>query len=190
MRIFSAVCVTLLFSGLALAQVPARGYGYPVYGPYVPLVTTPQVSLETVSPASVGATNATYGLVAGARNSTLATIHGDTSATYTEPVWNQGGGAPLVATPEVSLFPRALHGGAVMRSGEMRMAEVRAERSETEARAWTYYASPEETSSAVDAASAAKSGKKATRSYSNQDVERQNQNNGAVKYDSKTEKLQ
>jgi hypothetical protein len=191
MRILSAVCVILLFSALALGQVPARGYaGYPAYGPYVPLVTTPQVSLETYSPSPVGATNASYGLAAGARNSTFSAIPGNTGSTYTEPVWYSGGGAPLVSAPQVSLFPRPLRGGALMRRPEGRMETGEREHAEAGARAWTYYAAPEETSNAVEAASAAKSGKKAARTYTNQDVEQQNQNNGLVKYDSKTEKLQ
>ena len=41
-------------------------------GPFVPLVTTPSVTLATVSPSAVGASNATFGNVAGATNATLS----------------------------------------------------------------------------------------------------------------------
>ena len=189
MRILSAVCVTLLFCGLALGQVPNRGYAGYVYGPYVPLVTTPQVSLETVSPAPVGASNATYGLAAGARNSTFETVPAEPNSTYTQPVWNAGGGAPAISGPEVSLFPRRLHTGAGISPYRMRMEEGRRERV-TETRAWTYYAAPNETASAAEASTEARSAKKAARTYTNQDVEQENQHNGVVKYDNKTEKLQ
>jgi hypothetical protein len=79
MRVFS-LCATLLIACVAFAQRPIEVYG-PAYGPYVPLVTTPQVSLSTVSANPVGARNATYGLVSGARNSTLEIINGNTSST-------------------------------------------------------------------------------------------------------------
>ena len=108
MRLFSAFCATLLFSGLALSQAQAPGYdGAYGYGPYVPLVTTPEISLQTAAPAAVGARNATYGLEAGARNSTFETITNDGSSNYTEPVWYSGGGAPVIS-PEVSLDPRPM----------------------------------------------------------------------------------
>jgi hypothetical protein len=188
MRLFTTFCASLLLSALAFGQMQNRevphGYGAYGYGPYVPLITTPEISLQTVSPSPVGATNATHGLLAGARNSTLSMINGDTSSEYTQPVWYSGGGAPVIATPEVSLNPRPLHGG------RMRMEEPRRERAETAPRAWTYFASTEETSSPVEAAGAAKTAKRATRTITNQDVENENQKNGTVKYDSKTEKIQ
>jgi hypothetical protein len=189
MRLVIAVCLVLLFSVLACGQAPVHpgyyGYGY---GPYVPLVTTPEVSLQQVSPNPVGASNATHGLLAGARNSTLEMINGNTSSTYTVPVWYSGGGAPLISTPEVSLFPRPLHAGHIGTMEEPRREEREARAAR--AMAWIYFASPEETSSAVEAAGAARSAKRATHVYTNQDVENENQKNGLVKYDGKTEKIQ
>jgi hypothetical protein len=188
MRFFTVLCVSLVLSALALGQMPARGpAGYYPYGPYVPLITTPEVSLQTISPSPVGASNATYGLLAGARNSTLSMINGNTSSNYTEAVWNTGGDAPLMSTPEVSLEPRALHGGHIRTP---RPEEFRREHAQEAPRAWTYFASTEETTNAVEAATAAKSGKRANRTITNQDVENENQKNGTVKYDSKTEKIQ
>src|SRR5690349_20473858 len=105
MRLLTALCAALFLSSLALAQTPmVHGCaGYYGCGPYIPLVTTPSISLQTVSPSPVGATNATTGLMAGARNSTLSMVNGNTSSVYTEAVWYSGGGAPLISTPAVSL---------------------------------------------------------------------------------------
>jgi len=184
MRLFTTICASLILSAVAFGQMPERQGGAYGYGPYVPLITTPEISLQAVSSSPVGARNATSGLLAGARNSTLSMINGNTSSEYTQPVWYSGGGSPVIATPEVSLNPRPLRGGRI------RMEEPRRERAEAAPRAWTYFASTEETSSPVEAAGAAKTGKRATRTITNQDVENENQKNGTVKYDSKTEKIQ
>ena len=45
---------------------PTNGACFYGCGPYIPLITTPEVSLQTVSPNPVGASNATAGLIAGA----------------------------------------------------------------------------------------------------------------------------
>jgi hypothetical protein len=184
MRVIT-LCATLLFAGVAFAQRPVEAYG-PAYGPYVPLITTPQVSFETVSPNAVGARNATYGLAAGARNSTLSMTDGNTSSSFTEPVWYQGGGAPLISEPEVALHVRGVHGGH-MEHREMRRGE---EHATGESRAWTYMASLEEISSPAEASASAKNARKATRTITNQDIDQENQKTGMVKYDGKTEKLQ
>jgi hypothetical protein len=187
MRTFSFAVLLLLFSALAVGQSGVRNVpGYCSYGcgPYIPLVTTPIVSLQTVSPSPVGASNATGGLLAGARNSTLSMVNGNASAVYTEPVWYSGGGSPMVA-PAVKL-PHEERGG---------MHEERAEQREgrhgEEARqVWTYYSGQEQIATAGQATSAVKGAKRAARTYTNQDVERMNQQNGQVKYDGKTEKIQ
>ena len=57
------------------------------------------------------------------------------------------------------------------------------------AAAWTYLAG-EELPSAVEAAGAAKTARKATRTITNQDIDAENQKTGTVKYDGKTEKIQ
>jgi hypothetical protein len=181
MRLFSAFCATLLLSGLALGQVPAGAYGY---GPYVPLVTTPEISLQTAAPAAVGARNATYGLEAGARNSTFETITNDGSSNYTEPVWYSGGGAPVIS-PEVSLDSRPMRAHREM---HFMMREHEGERAEAGPREWIYFgASDMETP--VDT-SAGKSARHATRTITNDDIDKANQNTGNVKYDGKTEKIQ
>ena len=60
---------------------------------------------------------------------------------------------------------------------------------EGEQEGWIYFSSAEQTASPVLVARAAR-GQRAARTYSNDDVRRQNQQNGLVKYDSKTLKIQ
>src|SRR4029077_6938113 len=112
MRSVSLAVLVLVFSALAVGQSGVRSVpGYCSYGcgPYIPLVTTPTVSLETVSPSPVGASNATGGLLARAGNSPLPMVPGNTGPFYTEPVWSSGGGSPMVS-PAVRL-PHAERGG-------------------------------------------------------------------------------
>ena len=189
MRPYLVLFAVILISTLAFGQQPLPSYGACLYGcaPFVPLVSTPMVSLQQYSPNPVGATNATTGLVAGATNGTLSEISGSTSSVYTVPVWYQGG-APLVA-PSVHILPEPLSAGA---RRQLRLEERAGERRpHEEARAnWMYFSGTEFTANAESVAAAAKGGKKATRTYTNEDVERQNQNNGMVKYDGKSEKIQ
>ena len=170
MRGFTVGLAVLLLSALALGQVGTRGIPgcQNTCGPYVPLITTPSIALETVSSSPVGASNATGGLQAGARNSTLSLIPGNTDAVHTEVVWYSGGGSPLLS-PAVRLphpeVPMAMHDEHVMR-----MIQMEHERGEQVPARWTYYAGPEATGSPVEAA--AKIAKRASRTYTNQDVER------------------
>jgi hypothetical protein len=184
LTLFSSI---LLLSALSFGQQGERGIpGYCPYGcgPFIPLLTTPIVSLSTVSPNPVGATNATGGLIAGATNSTLSEVNGDNDAVYTEPVWISGGGRPLIA-PAVN----SPVGG--MRMLRLRNPEQPAppER-EAAAREWIYFAAPGQSVQSLEQASAAKGARPTQRSYSNDDIERLNQQNGTVHYDSKTEKIQ
>ena len=61
---------------------------------------------------------------------------------------------------------------------------------EAGARAWTFFASVGETSSAAQGAQEAKTARRATRTITNADIDQENQKTGTVKYDGKTEKLQ
>lgn len=193
MRPYLVLSAVILIAVAAFGQQPVPrpygGYYGAGYGPYVPLISTPMLSLETVSPNPVGASNATTGLVAGATNSTLSMMEDSTSSEYTVPVWYQGG-APLT-TSDVHIWPEpigrehhAMHGemGGMMRG---MMGEER-EHARQEARSWMYFTGAEHTASV---AGAAKGSVKAGRAYGNDDVTRQNDNNGTVKYDGKTEKI-
>jgi len=187
MRLLTVFLVLICFPVLSLAQTTVvRAQAIPsCCGPYIPLVTTPMISLQSVSPNPVGARNATWGLVAGASNSTLSMVSGDTNSSYTQPVWYEGGTTPLISRPSVEL------GVHPMRM-EMRehMQHMEAElHGHAASRAWTYYAPSEQAASAVEAAAAARGSKRATRTITNQDIDQQNQKTGTVKYDGKTEQL-
>ena len=200
----------VLMAVAAFGQLPFRpGYGPCFYGcgPFIPILTTPEMSLQQFSPNPVGASNATTGLIAGATNSTLSQIQGSTSSVYTVPVWYQGGGAPLI-TPQVHLWPETIgREGHVMHEAmreerpreegprEERTREDRIHRerlpeghgAREEARGdWTFFTGREHT---TDSTSVVKGFKKAARVYNNGDVTRQNDKNGRVKYDDKTEKM-
>jgi hypothetical protein len=171
MRGFTVGLVVVMFSALALGQVGTRGIPgcQNTCGPYIPLITTPSVAFETVSSSPVGASNATGGLQAGARNSTLSLIPGNTDAVHTQVVWYSGGGSPLVS-PAVRLphpEPMAIHDEHMMH-----MMQMEHEQGEQARANWTYYAGPGPSGSPVEASAAAKSGKHAARTYTNDDVDR------------------
>lgn len=193
MRPYLVLCAVVLMTVAAFGQVvPTRIYGsYYGYGPSVPLVSTPMVSLQDFSPNPVGASNATTGLIAGATNGTLSQVQGSTSSDYTVAVWYQGG-APMT-TPEVSIWPRQLgheahatHGG--MMEGYVRHDMEGHEHARAEAPAqWTYFTGTEHTASLAGVAKGPGAG---AHKYTNEDVTRQNEKNGIVHYDGKNEKIQ
>ena len=191
MRPYLVLMAVVLLAVAAFGQHPFPHPGPCVYGcgPFIPLVTTPMVSLQTVSPNPVGASNATTGLIAGATNATLSEIEGSTSSVYTVPVWYQGGGAPLM-TPGVELWPAPAgrEGRWMNDSMHERLHEDRGAREEVRG-GWTYYTGREHSADAALAASEAKSFRKAGHVYKNDDVTRQNDKNGTVKHDGKTEKM-
>src|SRR3954454_18441202 len=184
MRILIALFAATLFSSLAAAQVVPANVVYDGCGaPYIPRLTTPEVSLQTVSANPVGASNATYGLTAGATNGTLSNVTGNLGGTYTQPVWYAGGTTPLISSPAVELSVPLAH------PHHMERMEREHEIAEVAPKTWIYFASEEETSSAVDASKSARTGRHAARTITNQDVDQQNSKNGFVKYDGKTEQI-
>ncbi|MFZ0772903.1 MAG: hypothetical protein WCA49_13450 [Candidatus Sulfotelmatobacter sp.] len=174
MRGFMVGLAVVVFSALAFGQAGGRGVaGYCPYGcgPFVPLVTTPSVGFETVSSSPVGASNATGGLQAGARNSTMSSIPANTDAVHTEVVWYSGGGSPAVGRavwlPHAEAIhpePMGMHDGPGERMERGHLEEVHA--------GWMYYPGLAASGSAVEASAAAKSGKHAVRTYTNEDVDR------------------
>jgi hypothetical protein len=174
MRAFTVGMAVVALSALALGQAGVRIA--PTCsnncGPYIPLITTPNIGFETVSPSPAGASNATGGLHAGARNSTMSIVDGNPDAVHTQVVWYSGGGSPLVS-PAV----RLPHAEGPMAMHAEHMMHMEHERGEEEHQAWTYYAARAETASPVEASAAAKSGRHAARSYTNADVEGMNQKN-------------
>lgn len=199
MRPYLLSITVVLITAAAFGQQPGPYPGGCVYGcgPYIPRITTPEISLQQASPNPVGATNATTGLIAGATNSTLSQVNGSTSAVYTEAVWYQGGGAPLIG-PEVQLWPETIgrEGGAIHGPMHANMHDERSRDEQHGSRkeehvAWTYYAGPGEeyTSSAAEAVTPGKGERQPGHVYNNDDVSRQNDKNGTVKYKGKTEKI-
>jgi hypothetical protein len=169
MRGFTVALAVVLFSALAFGQSGARGIpGYCPYncGPFVPLVTTPSITLQSVSSSPVGATNATGGLQAGARNSTLSMITGDTDTMHTVAVWYQGGDAPVIS-PAVRLphpGPMEMHDG---HEGYRSPGHGEGDRG-----TWAYFAGHVNPASPGQASADAKTGKRAARTYTNDDVNR------------------
>ena len=189
MRSIGVLCGLLLLCGLAAGQATMIGgtasNWVPAYGvyaaPYVPLVTTPSVTLSTVSPMAVGASNATWGNVAGATNATLSDefIAPPPVGVYSEPNW-YGPSAPVEVPQIVSNYGPAFehHGPRHERkheAGEEAFDFVTASRESSESVASLRVGAP--------------STGKANRTYTNQDTDRMNQTNGLVKWDGKTEHI-
>ena len=194
MRTLIVLCAVVALSATVFAQapsMPSRGYAGCYYGcgPYIPLVTTPMVSLETVSTAPVGARNATGGLSAGATNSTLSQISDAPDATYTVPVWYSGATTPIkgaaVNVPVPGPTVRSM-----MHEGRMHERMMRAHEAGQEGHGCTYFSAAEESAPAGPLAASAKGAKKASRTITNDDINRMNQQTGNVKWDSKQEKIQ
>lgn len=198
MRPYLVPMAVALLAVAAYGQQPVPWiYGPCLYGcgPYVPMVTTPEISFQNYSPNPVGASNATTGLIAGATNSTLSEIQGSTSSTTTVGVWYQGGGAPMIS-PQINLWPETINREGHPVRNTVRDGGYREDRSpaapgqqSTGRGVWMFFTGTEHSASVVQSAIAAKGGKKAARVYTNDDVARQNDTNGTVKYDGKTEKI-
>ncbi|HXW92036.1 MAG TPA: hypothetical protein VEK33_15920 [Terriglobales bacterium] len=177
MRFASLCLVVLLFSGWAVGQATMMGgtasNWAPAYGvylaPFVPLVTTPEVTLSTASPSAVGASNATFGLVAGATNATLS--------------------GEFLGEPPVGVYTPLLWYGPTAQPGVAAPAPFALERAPKE-RAFDFIARKRESGESV-ARLMAEGGaaRKASRTYTNEDIDRVNQTTGTVKYDGKTEHI-
>jgi hypothetical protein len=176
MRLLTTLLAVLFLSAFALGQVAIVGgtatsapTNYDVYAaPFVPRIVTPSVSLNTVSPSPVGATNATFGNVAGATNSTLSQVNTGAPSVYTQPVIYPSAAATPVLYVQSS--------GTPMQS---MMAP----------RATGYVGASYEDVSVKQMMADSGAGKKASRTYTNQDIDRVNQATGTVKYNGKTEQI-
>ncbi len=182
MRQLSILSAVVLLSAFALGQATvvsgSAGTWVPAYGyyaaPFVPLVIKPSISLNTYSPSSAGASNATAGLVAGASNSTLA-LPVNTPAVTTEANWYDYEGVSEAAAPQTAPAShwaehamKHEHGNRPMELG---------------------IASFQSSLGAAELAADSRTVRRAARTYTNADVERMNQNNGSVRWAHKEEKL-
>jgi hypothetical protein len=190
MRLICALCLLFLLCGFAAAQVSVIGgtasYWSPAYGgyaaPFVPLVTTPSVTLSTVSPMAVGARNATFGNVAGATNATLSNefVAAPPVGVYSEPVW--------YGEPPAGIYAEPMRYGPSIRR-EARREPMRGHEEATEQH-FDFVVTPREgRESVARLMSGSRAAAKASRTYTNQDVDQVNQHNGMVKYDGKTEHI-
>ena len=183
MRQLSLLCVLLLLCGFAAAQATViggtAGNWAPAYGvyaaPYVPLITTPSVTLTTVSPSPVGASNATFGLVAGATNATLSDefIASPPVGVYTQPVWYGPSPEGLTWYNPSAAAPEPMH---------HRM------HGENEG-GFDFIAAGQDSQGVARLLGTSARAGKASRTYTNQDIDQVNQKNGTVKWDGKTQKL-
>lgn len=176
MRLLSALFASVLLSGLAAAQATTMAgtasNWAPAYGvyvaPFVPLVITPKVSLQPLATSPAGASNTAFGNVAGASNATLSIVsEPPVGGIYDQPVWYGPSPAPEVA---VEARPHPKH--------EKKAIEFD-----------FFVGSRQSTESASRLMASAGTGKKASRTYTNQDIDRVNQTNGSAKWDGKTEHL-
>jgi hypothetical protein len=167
--IIGSLAAGFILSQLAWAQAagPASvisGYASNwLYGfPFVPLVTTPSVAIETGMPTQVGASNATAGNVAGASNSTLSLL----------PAGNEPGPKPPAA--EQSANPQEQNAGAAApahRGLELGVASF-------------------ESSKGIARLVAARPQGPPARTFTDQDIQRLNEKTGQVEYGGKTEKME
>ena len=195
MRPFLTLCAVTLISALAVGQQivprhhPFQG-GYDYGYTYAPLITTPMLSFQTVAPDPIGASNATAGLATGATNATISDLpDGDVSSDYTAAVWYQGGSPAITSQVNTWPIPRepGMMPGPMMGYGMGPEHAMEHERHHEKRAEWTYFSGPEYTTPVAGAAKGPGPGK---HMYTNDDVTRQNNNNGNVHYDSKTEKIQ
>jgi hypothetical protein len=182
MRPLTILCLLLLLSGLAAAQVMVIG-GYASNGPapygvfalpFVPRVITPSFTLENVSPSAAGASNATFGNVAGASNATLSIVTPPPVGVFARPVWygpnpDSPNTVPLIVFSEAPAQAEAekpSHGPSELGPG-------------------SYQSMVGAARLVADAGPA----RKAARTYTNQDIDRFNQTTGNVKWDGKSEQI-
>ena len=201
MRKVLVVCAMLIFASAAFAQVRVQsgwgstaGWGgyYPAT-PFVPMIATPGVSFATYSANSVGASNATEGLVAGARNSTLSMSYPSTLNAYTVPVWtneNTGPAFPMIEHREIrAVMHEPMMHEPMMHEGMMHDEMMREHKAHGEI---IYFGSAtmgmgHDVAERVKGSQASR--QPAKRSYTNQDIERIQQQKGTVKFNGKTETI-
>jgi len=180
MRLTIIACSLFLLSGLAAAQVNIIGTTgaywsspYIYAAPFIPLITTPSASWGPVVHSTTGASNATWGNAAGARNSTMETLP---AVNYNYP----SGFAPL-------------HEFREERIREVREGEHGAEFAEGpqahEGRRFSAGIAEWDREGLAQMVGKSSAATKASRTYTNQDMLHMNDANGSVKYDGKTEHI-
>ena len=157
---FATAQVTVI-SGYASNWAPGVYQAPGAYAaPFVPLGTTPSVSIETGLPTQIGASNATTGNVAGAANSTTSIVAPSMSAS-TEMQAAESRPQPEPSFQSATRSQNGLEVGAASFEGSRGAAQLMAHSQQPPARAVT-----------------------------NDDIARLNQQNGMVRYRGKTERIE
>ena len=184
MRQLTIFCIAIILPALAAGQatvisghavnwVPPGTYAEP----FIPLISTPSMSFENVSPSPVGATNGTAGNVAGATNATLSVFGGGPVVQYPPAQPLELENFPIESGAEVEARAEAESSGEATRSAESQPLELGV-------------ASFQDTYGVAQLAANSRARQEAKRLYTNLDVERMNQMTGIVKYEGKTEHLE
>jgi hypothetical protein len=176
MRKFTIFCMAIILPALAAGQaIVSSGYVIDsppgMYAqPFVPRLSTPSMSFESVSPSPVGATNATAGNVAGATNATL-------SVSPAGPVVQYPPSLALGLENSIESGAEAEAHTEATPSAEPRPLELGV-------------ASFQDSYGVSQLAASSRARQQAKRLYTNLDVDRMNQMTGMVKYEGKTECLE
>ena len=178
MRQLTIFCVAIILPALAAGQETlisghAVNWGPPgVYAqPFVPLLSTPTMSFENVSPSPVGASNATAGNAAGATNATLSVVPAGPVEQF-PPSLALGPANSLVEVGEEAESPAEATPSAEPRPLGLGMATF------------------QDSYGVAQLAASSRARQQAKRLYTNLDVERTNQMTGMVKYRDKTERVE
>jgi hypothetical protein len=145
--------------------------------PFIPLLSTPSMSFESVSPSPVGATNATAGNVAGATNATLSVFPAGAVVQHPPSLALGLENLPIESGAAVEARAEVESGGEAIPSAETRPLELGV-------------ASFQDSYGVAQLAASSRARHEAKRLYTNLDVERMNQMTGMVKYEGKTERLE
>ena len=157
---FATAQVTVI-SGYASNWAPGVYQAPGAYAtPFVPLVTTPSVSIETGLPTQIGASNATTGNVAGAANSTISIVAPNMSASTEVQAAESRSQSEASVQSETGSTNR-LELGAASFEGSRGAAQLMARSQQPPARTVT-----------------------------NDDIARLNQQNGMVRFRGKTERIE
>jgi len=162
-----------VISGYAVNWVPPGTYAQP----FMPLVSTPSMSFENVSPSPVGATNATAGNAAGATNATLSVFGAGPVVQYPPSPALGLENLPIDFGAEVEARAEGESRGESMPSAETRPLELGV-------------ASFQDSYGVAQLAASSRARQQAKKLYTNLDVDRMNQMTGMVKYEGKTERLE
>jgi hypothetical protein len=184
MRKLTVFCMAIILPALAAGQAAVTS-GYAgnwtppgTYAqPFVPRLSTPSMSFESVSPSPVGASNATAGNVAGATTATFSVSPPGPVVQHPPSMAMGPSNTSIESWSDFELPTDAESRGEATPSAETRPLELGV-------------ASLQDSYGVAQLAAASRARREAKRLYTNLDVERMNQMTGLVKYEGKTERIE